>query len=118
MKKETLTFLGHILECVNLIQEYTKNKDINSFESDLQLQDAVIRRIEIIGEATRNVPLTIRKKYPEVSWKEMAGMRDILIHHYYGVSLKRTWNVVKNEIPKLKNQIQKIIKELSAEEAA
>lgn len=110
MKKDPKVFLGHILECIELIEIYIKGQTSDSFKSSIQLQDSLIRRLEIIGEAIKNLPEPIKKKFPEVSWKNIAGMRDILIHEYFGVDLDLTWRVITNEIPKLKKQIQSILK--------
>ena len=73
------------------------------------LRDGIVRQIEIIGEATKNLSESIRKKYPEVPWKDMAGMRDKLIHHYFGVDFDSVWETAENDIPTLKTKIQKII---------
>jgi uncharacterized protein with HEPN domain len=72
-------------------------------------QNALIRSIEIIGEATKNLSSDFRKKHPSVPWKKIAGMRDRLTHHYFGVDFTRVWNVVKDDLPKLKKQIKEIL---------
>jgi len=85
MKKDTKIFLEHILESINLIEEYMQDKTKTEFLETKQLQDAVIRRIEIIGEAVKNIPDDIKEKYKDIPWRNIMGMRDILIHQYFGV---------------------------------
>jgi uncharacterized protein with HEPN domain len=105
MKKDPKILIAHILECISLIEEYTKRITKTQFLGNKQLQDAVIRRIEIIGEAIRNIPQEIKDKYPEIPWKEITGMRDILIHEYFGIDLELTWGVVEQKISGLKAKI-------------
>ena len=113
MKKETIIFIEHILECIEIIESYAKGVKEQDFLTDLKLQDAIIRRLEIIGEAVKNIPKSTQAKYPDVMWKEMAGMRDVLIHHYFGISLKITWKILEKDIVPLKKQILRIKKDLS-----
>lgn len=82
-KKDPIIFIDHILESINLIERYIEGKTFEDFIEDVQLQDSVIRRIEIIGEAVRNIPWEIKQKYPDIPWKDIVGMRDILIHQYF-----------------------------------
>ena len=77
------------------------------------MQNAVIRRLEIIGEAVKQIPDSIRNKYPAVPWKNIAGMRDVLIHEYFGVNLDRTWKVVEKNLPLLKREITKLKNDLA-----
>ena len=84
------------------------------FLDSVQLQDAVIRRIEIIGEAVKNIPKQVKNKYPDIAWKEIAGMRDILIHEYFGVDLELTWKVAKKDVRNLKSKILKVKKDLES----
>jgi len=105
MKKDTKILLEHILDSINLIEEYVKGKDKSDFLKSKQLQDSVIRRIEIIGEAIKNIPNDIKETYTTIPWKNITGMRDILIHQYFGVDLNLTWKVIEEDLPELKNQI-------------
>lgn len=111
MKKNVKIFLEHILESINLIEKYIKDKEKSDFLKFTQLQDSVIRRIEIIGEAMKNIPSDFKGSHENIPWKEIIGMRDILIHQYFGVDLELTWEVVKIDLPKLKKSIIFILNE-------
>jgi uncharacterized protein with HEPN domain len=91
MKGDKL-YIDHILAAIDRIQSYTEGKTRKAFMSTPMMQDAVIRQLEIIGEATKKVSAATRKKHPDVPWKDMAGMRDRLIHEYFGVDLKAVWD--------------------------
>ena len=95
MRKDAKTFVEHILECIELIEKYTRNKTKQDFLDSIQLQDAVIRRLEVIGEAVKSIPDEVKKRYPEIPWREIAGMRDVLIHEYFSVDLELTWETIK-----------------------
>lgn len=112
MRKSAGVFISHILESIAKIERFTKGIAIEKFLKSVQKQDAVIRRLEIIGEAVKNLPAEFRKKYSDVPWSEMAKTRDKLIHGYFGVDLELTWDIVKKDLPKLKGKIQKIQSEL------
>ena len=110
--KDTSIFLGHILESVNFIEERLKNTSKEALENDIALQDSIIRRLEIIGEASRNIPEEFRHEHPEIPWRDILDTRNILIHDYFGIDLKLVWEIITNDIPKLKLEIEKILKTL------
>lgn len=109
--KDPVVFLNHIDDAIKLIAEFTKGYTKATFFHDKLVQSAVVRQIEIIGEAAKNLPDSFQKKYHGIPWKDMAGMRDKLIHHYFGVDLNYIWNVVNDDLHLLKDQIQKILDE-------
>ncbi len=108
MSKDVTVFIKHILESIVLIEEYIYNISNDDFIKSRQIQDAVMRRLEIIGEATKNIPDGFKKEYPDIPWREIAGMRDILIHNYFGVDLELTWTTIKENLPDLKNKLSAI----------
>jgi len=108
--KEDLVFLRHIMESINAIESHMRGITIDSFFESILIQDAVIRRIEIIGEATKNLSAEVRNKYPYIPWRSIAGMRDVLIHEYFGVDLKLVFDTATKKIPQLKEQIETVIK--------
>ena len=110
MNKDPIIFIKHILESIENIESYSKGITKNKFLDNLMMQDAVIRKLEIIGEAVKNLPESFKKNYLNIEWVKIAGMRDKLIHQYFGVDLDLTFDVIKNELPKLKENIQKILK--------
>lgn len=107
--KSDLVYLGHILQSVQDILDYTKGIDETAFLSNKMLRDAVIRNLEIIGEATKKISKPTREKYSQISWKRMAGMRDKLIHDYFGVDSQAVWGVVDEILPSLKKHLIDII---------
>ncbi|MEW5760911.1 MAG: DUF86 domain-containing protein [Candidatus Thermoplasmatota archaeon] len=112
MIRDIRLYLQDILESIQAIEEYTNHLTSDEFCSNRQVQDAVIRRIEIIGEAVKNIQDDIRNKYSDIPWKKIAGMRDVFIHEYFGVKLQRLWEVVKRDLPDLKQKIILIMKEI------
>lgn len=98
--KDDRVYLAHILDAVERIQKYT-SEGKSEFDRDEKTQDAVVRNLEIIGEAAKNVSDELRSNRPDIPWRRLAGMRDKLIHEYFGVNLTIVWQVVEQEIPKL-----------------
>lgn len=111
MNKDAVIFLKHILESINLIEKYTENITEEQFLQSVEKQDLVTRRLEIIGEAIRNLPEEFRDKHPQVSWNKAMATRNILIHHYFGINFKTVWDTVTISIPEFKKQIQKLLEE-------
>ena len=107
MNKDDTVFLKHILDAIDLIRSYLKDKSYEEFEENRMLQDAVIREIEIIGEMTKNLSEEFRNKYPEIPWRQIAGMRDKLIHGYFGVDLSAVWDTATKDIPLLRENYEK-----------
>jgi uncharacterized protein with HEPN domain len=108
MQRE-LVYLLDILQSAELIQTFVSAMDQTAFEEDLKTQDAVIRRIEVIGEAVRRLSLEFRAGYPNIPWHQIAGMRSKLIHEYDRVDLTAVWEVAQHDIPTLIAQIQPLI---------
>ena len=109
MIKQDLPYLRHILNAISRINEYTEKKEYQYFIENHLVQDGVIRQIEIIGEATKRLSDEIKKKYPDIPWKDMAGMRDKLIHNYLGVDIDAVWDTVENDIPTLENKLKDLM---------
>ncbi len=103
-------FLRDIQEAVRRITAYTVGITYEGFLADTKTHDAVIRNLEIIGEATKNLSVELRAKYPGLPWKGMAGVRDRLIHHYFGVNLDIVWQIIATELPGVAAQIEEIIR--------
>lgn len=111
MKEEFLDYIEDIIEAIEDAASFIEGINYDDFAKDKKTMYAVTRAIEIIGEATKKVPDSVRKRHPEIPWRDMAGMRDKLIHEYFGIDLKRVWNTVKKDIPKLKPSFEKILED-------
>jgi len=115
MKKKYGDYIEDIVDSMNKGEKFTEKMSYQDFIKDEKTIFAVVRTLEIIGEATKNIPEYLRKKYPEIPWKDMAGMRDRLIHEYFGIKLEVVWATVRVELPELKPKFQKILKDLESE---
>lgn len=111
-KRGDKEFIKDIKEAIERISNYTREMDYDMFLLDSKTQDAVVRNIEIIGEATKNLSNDFKKKHKDIDWKNIAGMRDKIIHFYFGVKWDIVWSVIKDKIPKFKSQIENILKEM------
>lgn len=109
MTKEPGIFLRHILESIELIEKRVKNVTYEEFVANIDLQDMVIRRLEIIGEAVRKLPKEFRETHSYIDWQNPAGMRSALIHGYFEVDLAVVWDTVSNDLPPFKEQVKKLL---------
>jgi len=104
-------FIEDILESIEKIQRYIKNLDYEKFKDNELVADAVIRNLEIIGEASKNIPDNIRAKYPNVPWRRMIGLRNITAHEYFGVDLNIIWEIITTNLPETKPKIELILED-------
>ena len=117
MKRDMRLYVQDVLGSSEVIEEYIQPLSEEEFYKNRQVQDAVLRRLEIIGDAVKNLDEDFRNRYPEIPWKKIAGLKDILIHEYFGVNLKRVWKAVKIDLVDLKSKISKIWEEIKDVEA-
>ena len=109
MKRDYRVYLDDIIESIELIQKYTADVTEDEFRKSVEIQDAVIRRLEIIGEAVKHIPSEMKKKYPDIPWKKITGARDIFVHEYFGVRLERVWDTIVKDLPPFKQQVEKLL---------
>ncbi len=108
MNRDINLFIQDISESIKDIKSFSERLTLEKFKSNKLKQNAIIRSLEIIGEAVKSIPDSFREKHPDIPWRKIAGFRDILSHAYFGVSMDRVWNIIEIDLPKLKEKIQKI----------
>jgi uncharacterized protein with HEPN domain len=108
MSKESLIFIEHIIQNIEDIDSFMKGVSKDELRKNKEKLNAIVRSIEIIGEAAKNLPESFKNKYPEIPWKNIIGTRDLMIHRYFGVDLDSVWNIIKKDLPELKVKILKI----------
>lgn len=105
MIKDDFIYIDHILDSIEKIEKYTENLTVHDFVENELVQDGVIRNFEIIGEATKRLSQNFRDNYSKIPWKQIAGMRDILIHDYLGIDIYAVWDTIETNLPQLKRQL-------------
>ncbi len=108
-KREDVDLVQDIQEAIRRINSYVKMLNHDDFFEDIKPQDAVVRNLEILGEAIKKISEELKERYPQIQWKELAGLRDKLIHHYFGVNYDIVWHVVKNELPDILYHLDGIV---------
>ena len=103
-------YLDDIQQAIKKIEKYTKNLTLEKLKKDELIIDGIVRNLEIIGEAVKNIPSSIKDKFSEIEWKKIASLRDVLAHEYFGVDIEVLWDIVKNKLPDFKKKISKIKK--------
>jgi uncharacterized protein with HEPN domain len=111
MKRSAQLYLQDIVDCIDAVGSFTFGITKEEFLKSDEKQSAVFRKLEIIGEAAKNIGGGLKKEHPEIPWPEIGGLRNRLIHEYFGINPNKVWQTIKNDLPKLKFQIQKIIKQ-------
>jgi len=109
MKRDDSVYLQHILDAIARIEEYLQGVDEAAFHQRHLVQDGVIRQLEIVGEAVKNLTSELRNENPQVEWRDFAGARDKLIHHYFGVDLDKVWLMAQEDMPILKREVTRIL---------
>ena len=107
--RDVRLYLNDIFESITLIMQYTGTLTIDEFEEEIEKQDSIIRRLEVIGEAVRQVPEEFKKKNPYIPWRDIGDFRNVLVHEYFGLKIDRVWNVIHKDLPKLKEQISHLL---------
>jgi len=109
IKREFILYLEDMLQSMERIEEYLGNLDFKEFKMSFMVVDAIIRNFEVIGEASKNIPNEIQEKYPEIPWKKMYGLRNLIAHEYFGIDYEMIWEIAKNNLPQNRTDLEYII---------
>ena len=112
MARDYRLYLDDIIEAVRRIKEFTNNMGFDDFRADIKTQDAVVRNLEIIGEASRSISEDLKLQFPEIEWREIVDLRNLLLHEYFGVDLNIVWSIIQIDLPPFKSKIQNILLKL------
>jgi len=110
--KDDSVYLKHILDAIARIEEYAGRVERSAFMTNRLVQDGVIRQVEVIGEAAKRVSEELKRKCPDIPWKDITGMRNKLIHDYFGVDLEAVWETVRKDVPRLKSQVEALLRKI------
>ena len=109
MPRSTRLFLEDMQSAAQKVQRYTQGFDFETFRESEQVIDATLHNLQIMGEAAKNIPATVREQHPTIPWRSLARFRDVLAHQYFGIRLETVWDVVKNELPALLPELQDVL---------
>ena len=115
IKREFILYLEDMFQSMQRIEEYLGDLDFKKFKMTHIVVDAVVRNFEIIGEASRKIPSDIQEKYPEIPWRKMYGLRNLIAHEYFGIDYEMIWEIAKNNLPQNRKDLQKIIEKEKAQ---
>jgi len=110
MPKNFRVYFEDMLNAITNIEEYIGNMGFEEFRKNKLVRDAVIRNLEVIGEAAKNIPKEIKEEHSEIKWREIAGLRDILIHKYFEVNIRILWDIIEDKLPDLKKKVTSVLK--------
>ena len=109
MSRDYLLYLEDILESCGKIERYTEQLSFDQFLEDRKTYDAVVLNLEIIGEAAKNVPEDVRLRYPDIEWRKIAGLRDVIAHEYFGIDDEILWDIIQNKIRSLQREVKRVV---------
>ncbi len=112
MQRNYKAYIRDVLEAIEKIEKYTRDMGFEEFAKDELVQDGVVRNLEVVGEAVKQIPEHVKDRKPGVEWRKIAGLRDILIHGYFGVDLEIVWDIVKRKLPEFKEKVSELLFEV------